>query len=111
MRTRAHTANVPVRDRMSLGEVVRRSGNDQSTAFGDRSAQQLEQRVSDARIGDAIGSQKKPHDPSRQSDRVSGGVPENIAEVILSSLGLRRVASSLARQRLRNSELQIGGRT
>src|SRR2546430_13854423 len=84
--TWALSADEPVGDRRSLGEVVRRSGNDQSTAFGDPSAQQLEQRVSDARIGDARGSQKKPHDPSRQSDRVSGGVPENIAEVILSSL-------------------------
>jgi hypothetical protein len=49
--------------------------------------------------------------PPGKANELAVAFFEKIAEAIVSSLGLPRVASSVARQRLRNSELQIGGRT
>jgi hypothetical protein len=45
---------------------VGRGGDAQGAGFGNGLAQEVDQRVLDARVLDAGGSEKKPHGPSRE---------------------------------------------
>src|SRR5215469_1889192 len=48
--------------RVPLGVPVRRGGNAERAGLGNRLAQQVDQRVADARVLNASGGEKKPHD-------------------------------------------------
>jgi hypothetical protein len=56
------TDETPCSTRTALGMAVPRSGNAEGVGFGNRFAQEIDQRIVDARVFDASGGEQKFHD-------------------------------------------------
>lgn len=56
----------------TVGIGVHRGGDAEGVGLGNRFAQEVDQRVVDARVLDASGSEKKPHDASASLLRGAG---------------------------------------
>ena len=55
----------------AAGQGVARGGDAEGAGLGDRFAEQVDQRVADARVLDASGSEKKPHEPLLSAKRLT----------------------------------------